>query len=105
MDTLLQLNDKWGLQLNENEVGPSTPPTHPPSSFSFSHQELSVVLAHEQVRDLRACMANAVLSYARVDELPDPQLPVAYPRTPGHRPAPEDNPYNAWCDCVKRQTT
>lgn len=41
-------------------------------------------------------MANAVLSYARVDELPDPQLPVTYPRTPGHRPAPEDNPYNAW---------
>lgn len=42
-------------------------------------------------------------AYQRVSELPDPQiLPVVkYPRTPGYRPRPEDNPYNAWawrCD-------
>jgi amidase len=41
-------------------------------------------------------MSIAVQSYQRIDELPDTQLPVIYPRTPGHRPAPEDNPYNAW---------
>ena len=35
-------------------------------------------------------------TYQRLYELPDPKLPVKYPRTPGYRPSPEDNPYNAW---------
>ena len=35
-------------------------------------------------------------TYQRLYELPDPKLPVKYPRTPGYRPAPDDNPYNAW---------
>ena len=35
-------------------------------------------------------------TYQRLNELPDPKLPVKYPRTPGYRPAQEDNPYNAW---------
>ncbi|XP_078377396.1 amidase-like isoform X2 [Oculina patagonica] len=40
-------------------------------------------------------------TYQRLYELPDPKLPVKYPRTPGYRPAQDDNPYNAWywrCD-------
>lgn len=41
-------------------------------------------------------MANAVLSYQRVDEMEEPVPPVAYPRTPGFKPSAEDNPYNAW---------
>jgi amidase len=35
-------------------------------------------------------------SYDRLDELVEPKLPVKYPRTTGARPAPEENPYNAW---------
>ena len=35
-------------------------------------------------------------SYARLDELTKPTPPVKYPRTPGFRPHPEDNPFNAW---------
>ena len=31
-------------------------------------------------------------SYARVDELVEPALPVKYPRTSGWRPGPEENP-------------
>jgi len=38
-------------------------------------------------------------TYQRLYELPDPKLPVKYPRTPGYRPALEDNPYNAWYWC------
>ena len=34
-------------------------------------------------------------TYQRLYELPDPKLPVKYPRTPGYRPSPEDNLYNA----------
>ncbi|KAK7488434.1 hypothetical protein BaRGS_00020408, partial [Batillaria attramentaria] len=41
-------------------------------------------------------------AYQRVSEFPDTSLPVVrYPRTPGYRPGPDDNPYNAWawrCD-------
>ncbi|KAL9961246.1 hypothetical protein ACROYT_G030155 [Oculina patagonica] len=40
-------------------------------------------------------------TYQRLYELPDPKLPVKYPRTPGYRPSAEENPYNAWywrCD-------
>src|SRR5262249_61772708 len=28
--------------------------------------------------------------------MPDEVPPVKYPRTPGYRPAPEENPRNAW---------
>ncbi|KAK7104603.1 hypothetical protein V1264_019296 [Littorina saxatilis] len=41
-------------------------------------------------------------AYQRISEIPDPSIPlVKYPRTPGYKPTPEDNPYNAWawrCD-------
>ena len=42
-------------------------------------------------------LMNGVLkSYARLDALTEPTLPVTYPRTPGFRPQPEENSYNAW---------
>ena len=44
----------------------------------------------------RELIAEGIESYTRIDALPEPALPVAYPRGPGHRPAPEENPHNAW---------
>ncbi|HWM08162.1 MAG TPA: amidase [Solirubrobacteraceae bacterium] len=41
-------------------------------------------------------IAKALPSFARLDELAEPKLPVRYARTPGHRPAPEENPLNGW---------
>ena len=35
-------------------------------------------------------------SYARLDQLTAPSLPVKYPRSPGARPQPEDNLLGAW---------
>src|SRR5437763_17176707 len=35
-------------------------------------------------------------SYARLDELIEPSLPVRYPRQPGRRPTAEENPLGAW---------
>ena len=40
-------------------------------------------------------------SYVRLDQLTAPSLPVKYPRAPGARPQPDDNPMGAWywrCD-------
>ena len=44
----------------------------------------------------QALMAPTLLSYARLDQLPEPTLPVKYPRRPGYRPQPADNPFGAW---------
>ncbi|MEQ8347183.1 MAG: amidase [Sneathiellaceae bacterium] len=41
-------------------------------------------------------MGGSIESYRRVDELAMPAQPVTWPRTPGHQPAPEENPLNAW---------
>lgn len=35
-------------------------------------------------------------TYQRLYDLPEPRLPIEYPREGGYRPAPEDNPFNAW---------
>jgi amidase len=53
-------------------------------------------LTEEDVESFRGIMAGPMASYARVDELVEPKLPVKYPRDPGYRPPPEENPYNAW---------
>src|SRR5262249_29734589 len=39
---------------------------------------------------------GSIQSYARLDEMVEPTLPVKYPRTPGYRPSEAENPLNAW---------
>ena len=41
-------------------------------------------------------MKESLKSITRIDRLAEPTLPVKYPRTPGYRPPPEENPHNAW---------
>src|SRR5713226_1328180 len=41
-------------------------------------------------------MKGTIGSYRRIAQLQEPKLPVKYPRAPGYRPSPEDNPLNAW---------
>jgi amidase len=53
-------------------------------------------LSQEDARSFAGLLAGSVTSYDRLDELAEPSLPVKYPRTPGYRPRPEENPYNAW---------
>ena len=56
--------------------------------------ELSLEL--EDLESFQSLMAGNLASYDRLDELTEPSLPVAYPRSPGCRPQPQDNPLNAW---------
>ena len=58
--------------------------------------DLSLSMTAQDLESFRGLMANSVASYSRLDELTEPTLPVRYPRTPGVRPQPEDNPFNAW---------
>ncbi len=43
-----------------------------------------------------AAFAGGVAAYNLIDQTPDELPRVTYPRTPGARPAPEDNRYGAW---------
>ncbi|XP_070558611.1 amidase-like [Ptychodera flava] len=55
----------------------------------------------DELQQYRDFMASACKSFDVVDSLPEPLLPVKYPRTPGYRPRPEENKHNAWywrCD-------
>ncbi|XP_070558617.1 amidase-like [Ptychodera flava] len=55
----------------------------------------------EELQQYREFMAFSCKSFDVVDSLPEPLLPVKYPRTPGYRPRPEENKLNAWywrCD-------
>ena len=53
-------------------------------------------LSLDDLESFRELMAGSLASYARIDELTPPAPEVRYPRVPGRRPAPEDNPLGAW---------
>ena len=53
-------------------------------------------LTEADAESFQGLMNGVLKSYARLDALTEPTLPVTYPRTPGFRPQPEENPYNAW---------
>lgn len=51
----------------------------------------------EQELDSFLTLADGSLaSYDRIDQLPEPKLPVRYPRQPGQRPTAEENPLGGW---------
>jgi amidase len=51
----------------------------------------------DRLETFRALIGHTLGSYARLDELVEPSLPVRYPRQPGQRPSAADNPLGAWC--------
>ncbi|MGY6633002.1 MAG: amidase [Alkalilacustris sp.] len=53
-------------------------------------------LSRDDASAFRGIMAGTLASYRRLDQLPEPALPVVAPRTPGYRPPPHENPHNAW---------
>jgi amidase len=59
-------------------------------------ERLALRLSPEDLQSFRGLMGDTLASYARLDELAEPSLPVAYPRSPGFRPKPADNPLGAW---------
>src|SRR5256884_5701319 len=48
------------------------------------------------LESFRGLMSAIFESYYRIDQLPEPTLPVRYARTGGYRPTAEENPLNAW---------
>lgn len=63
--------------------------------------ECGFELTDSEVEDYREMLSVTIKSYRRLDMFPERKLAVKYPRTPGYRPGPEENPLNGWywkCD-------
>jgi amidase len=58
--------------------------------------ELGMSFSDDELAQHRACLEGGIAAYNLVDQMTDELPAVAWPRTPGHRPAGADNPYNAW---------
>ncbi|CAN5260216.1 amidase [soil metagenome] len=58
--------------------------------------QCGLALSDEDVTSFRALMQGSVDAYNIVAAMPDEVPVVKYPRTPGYRPAPEENLRNAW---------
>ncbi|MEI4472080.1 amidase [Frigidibacter sp. MR17.24] len=59
-------------------------------------ERLGFHLDDAAIASFKGLMSAYVDSYNAVDLMPDALPEVTYPRTPGVRPAPADNPLNAW---------
>ena len=54
-------------------------------------------LSDADLASFRGLMFPFLESYRELERMTEPPLlPVKYPRSPGWRPTPEENPYNAW---------
>jgi len=53
-------------------------------------------LTDQDVASFRGLLQGSIAAYNLIDAMPDEVPPVTYPRTPGYRPGPDENPRNAW---------
>jgi amidase len=59
-------------------------------------EQLGFDVNADEVEVYRDKFATSLFVYERIDQLPDYLPAVRYPRTPGRRPSPQENPYGAW---------
>ena len=59
-------------------------------------RELGLNLSKAEAEQYHSFIDAMTPAFRLIEQTPQPSLPVKYPRTPGYRPDPEDNPYNAW---------
>ena len=67
-----------------------------PAQLRQIAEEMGLSLTDADVASFLELMRPSVAAYNVVDAMPDNLPPVKYPRTPGQRPAPEENKHNAW---------
>ncbi|WP_316206333.1 MULTISPECIES: amidase [unclassified Bradyrhizobium] len=67
-----------------------------PSQLQDVAAQCGLSLTDEDVASFRGLMQGSVEAYNLVAALPDEVPEVKYPRTPGYRPQPSENPHNAW---------
>ena len=74
-------------------------PVRPPTIEQLREiaESFGLALSDEDLASFRGLIVPTLASYTEVERMPEPVLlPVKYARTPGHRPSPDQNRYNAW---------
>ena len=74
-------------------------PVRPPTIAELADIAASfgLNLTEEDLASFRGLMLPMLESYRALEQMAEPPLlPVKYPRSPGYRPSPEENPLNAW---------
>jgi amidase len=59
-------------------------------------REYHMTMSLEDLEGFVSQIEGTLASYRRVGQLPEYRPEVKYPRNPGYRPPPEENPFNAW---------
>jgi amidase len=59
-------------------------------------EELGMTLSAEEAEQYRAFLDGMTPAFKLVEQTPFPTERIKYPRTPGYRPEPHENRYNAW---------
>src|SRR5712691_1785243 len=67
-----------------------------PKQLRAVAEQCGLSLTDADVESFRGLMQGSVDAYNLVGAMPDEVPIVKYPRTPGYRPSPEENPRNAW---------
>ena len=67
-----------------------------PAQLKDIAAEMGLALTDADIDSFITLMKPSIEGYNVVDALPNNLPPVKYPRTPGHRPGPEENKHNAW---------
>ncbi|AQQ03885.1 amidase [Roseibium algicola] len=67
-----------------------------PEELREAALEIGLHFSEADAQSFHGLIQSQLDAYDLVDSMVEPLPEVAYPRTPGIRPEPEDNPYNAW---------
>eukprot|EP00058_Branchiostoma_floridae_P016202 XP_002601690.1 hypothetical protein BRAFLDRAFT_94570 [Branchiostoma floridae] len=76
----------------------SPPAVRTPSlqQLAQSAAKFNLDIDEAELKQYQDVIKEALVSYDRVDKMAEPIPAVKWPRTPGWRPEPKDNPHNAW---------
>jgi amidase len=57
---------------------------------------LHFTMSASELEEYRSLIVENLVAYGALDAMVEPKPAVKYPRTPGRRPEPGEDPYNAW---------
>ncbi|HEY8644430.1 MAG TPA: amidase family protein [Gaiellaceae bacterium] len=82
------------MKSHERNMGHLRPPSVEDLRRAAEREHLE--LSEAECEELAPFAADFVRALDGVEDLPDLEIPVRYPRTPGRRPTPEEDPVNAF---------
>jgi len=73
-------------------------PVKPPSTLNVleAAETFGIGVSSRDAEAFAEVMAGIAASLTKLENYPEPKLPVKYPRTPGYRPTAGEDPLNAW---------